>query len=277
VVVPDTTIGSYRRGSDARLPRRTRNDPEQYEDLADEWWLPDGRFAALHWLAQARARLIPEPPSAGAPLLDVACGGGLLAAHLTGSLAGWRHVGVDTSLSALVSARRHGVAGVRGDAMRLPFADASLRCVVAGEVLEHLTDLPAACAELARVLAPGGTLVVDTLADTLFCRIAMVRLAERLPGGPPARIHDPALFVDPRRLRDLLAAHGVELTLVRGLRPSARQYVRWLAHRHRQRGRRAEAVGAPAGAGTVTMVPTRSTAAVYQAVGVKGVVPAVRA
>ncbi len=276
--MPNMTIGSSRRGFDARLPHRPRNDPEQYEDLADEWWLPDGRFAALHWLAQARARLIPEPPRAGAPLLDVACGGGLLAAHLTGSLAGWRHVGIDISPSALASARRHGVVGVCGDALRLPFADASLQCVVAGEVLEHLTDLSAACAELARVLAPGGTLVVDTLADTLFCRITMVRLAERLPGGPPVGIHDPALFVHPRRLRDLLAAHGVGLTLVRGLRPSAREYARWLAYRRRsgqvQVG--AGTAGTPAGAGTVTMLPTRSTAAVYQAVGVKGTVSAAR-
>ncbi|SBW28898.1 hypothetical protein FDG2_6158 [Candidatus Protofrankia californiensis] len=161
--------------------------------------------------------------------------------------------------------------------MRLPFADASLQCVVAGEVLEHLTDLPAACAELARVLAPGGTLVVDTLADTLFCRITMVRLAERLPGGPPIGIHDPALFVHPRRLRDLLAAHGVGLTLVRGLRPSAREYVRWLAYRRRNGPAGAGTAGGPAGADTVTMMlPTRSTAAVYQAVGVKGTVSAAR-
>ncbi len=270
MVMPNVRIGSSRRGFDVRLPRRPRNDPGQYEDLADEWWLPDGRFAALHWLAQARARLIPEPPRDGTPLLDVACGGGLLATHLTGSLAGWRHVGLDLSPSALASARRHGVVGVCGDALRLPFADASLRCVVAGEVLEHLTDLPTACAELARVLAPGGTLVVDTLADTLFCRITMVRLVERLPGGPPVGIHDPALFVHPRRLRDLLAGHGVGLTLVRGLRPSIREYVRWLAHRRRSGQARAGTVGTPAGAGTVTMVPTRSTAALYQAVGVKG-------
>jgi 2-polyprenyl-6-hydroxyphenyl methylase / 3-demethylubiquinone-9 3-methyltransferase len=242
------------RGRGARLPRRPRGDPEQYEDLAGEWWLPGGRFAALHWLAEARARLIPPPPAGGAPLLDVACGGGLLAAHLTGPLAGWRHIGVDTSASALAIAGRHGVVGVRGDALALPFADGSLRCVVAGEVLEHLPDLAGACAEVARVLAPGGTLVVDTLADTLFCRVTMVRLAERLPGGPPPRIHDPALLVDPGRLRQLLAAHGVAVTLLRGLRPSALGYARWIARRR---------------SGTVTMVPTPSTAAVYQVLGVK--------
>jgi 2-polyprenyl-6-hydroxyphenyl methylase / 3-demethylubiquinone-9 3-methyltransferase len=240
------------------VPVRGRNDPGQYDDLTDEWWLPFGKFAALHWLAAARATLIPAPPYPGAVLLDVACGAGLLAPHLSGPdrsdrLAGWRHVGLDLSELSLRQARAHGVTPVRADAVRLPFADASLHCVVAGEILEHLPDLPAACAELARVLAPGGTLVIDTLNDTLFCRIALVRIAERLPGGPPPRIHDPALLVDPERLRELLAAHRVHLGPPIGLRPSARDLVGWLLRRRDQ----------------VRMLRTGSTAGVYQAIATK--------
>ena len=242
----------------AAVPVRARNHPDQYDDLTDEWWLPFGKFAALHWLARSRARLIPAPPYPGAVLLDVACGGGLLAPYLSGpdrfdELAGWKHVGVDLSQLSLRQARAHGVTPVRADALRLPFADASLQCVVAGEVLEHLPDLEAACAELARVLAPGGTLVIDTLNDTRFCRIFLVRIAERLPGGPPRRIHDPALLVDPERLRRLLAAHRVRLGDLTGLRPSGIDLVGWLLRRREQ----------------VRMLRTRSTAGVYQAIATK--------
>jgi 2-polyprenyl-6-hydroxyphenyl methylase / 3-demethylubiquinone-9 3-methyltransferase len=235
------------------VPVRVRNDPAQYDDLTDEWWTPFGKFAALHWLARARARQLPPAPRPGAPLLDVACGAGLLAPHLVGRLAGWRHVGLDLSELSLRQARAHGVAPVRADAFRLPFADAGLTCVVAGELLEHLSDLESACAELARVLAPGGLLVIDTLNDTLFCRIALVRIAEHLPGGAPPGIHDPALLVDPERLRRLLAGHGVRLAEPVGLRPSIRDYLRWLLRRTDR----------------VRMLPTRSIAGVYQVVGTK--------
>ena len=70
-----------------------RNDPRQYDDLAGEWWRPGGGFELLHWLAAARAPLIPPAARPGAVLLDAGCGGGLLAPHLAGK--GYRHVGVD--------------------------------------------------------------------------------------------------------------------------------------------------------------------------------------
>ncbi|WP_045880269.1 class I SAM-dependent methyltransferase [Pseudofrankia sp. DC12] len=236
-----------------RPPRRRRNDPAQYDDLADQWWPTHGRFAALHWLAEARARLIPPPPRPGTPLLDLACGGGLLAPVLTGELAGWRHVGVDLSSSALRQAGEHGVATVLADVTRLPFRDGEFPCVVAGEMFEHLEDLDAACAAIARVLAPGGTLVIDTLADTVFCRVGLVRIAERLPGGPPPRLHDPRLLVSPERLGAALEQSGIAMRVVGGLRPSVRDYARWLARR----------------ADSVRMVPIRSTAGVYQAIGTR--------
>jgi 2-polyprenyl-6-hydroxyphenyl methylase / 3-demethylubiquinone-9 3-methyltransferase len=232
---------------------RARNDPAQYDEMTDEWWPPRGKFAALHWLAESRAALLPAAPYPGALLLDVACGAGLLAPHLTGRLSGWRHVGLDLSQLSLRQAREHGVAPLRADAVRLPFADASLPCVVAGEVLEHLPDLESACAEIGRVLAPGGVLVIDTLNDTLFTRIGLIRIAEHLPGGAPPGIHDPALLVDPERLRRLLAGHGVRLGPAVGLRPSIRDYVGWLLHRTDR----------------VRMLTTGSTAGVYQALGTK--------
>lgn len=55
-------------------PTRARNDVCQYDDLADQWWRPDGAFAALHWLARARGALIPQPSTPNAVLLDVGCG-----------------------------------------------------------------------------------------------------------------------------------------------------------------------------------------------------------
>lgn len=232
-------------------PTRPRNDIGQYDDLAAEWWAPGGQFAMLHWLAKARAALIPPAPRPHAVLVDLGCGGGLLAPHVAGK--GYRHVGMDLVESALRHAVEHGVAAVRADVARLPLADACADAVSAGEILEHVTDLSTVVAEACRILRPGGVLVLDTLADTALARFVAVTVAERLPGGAPRGIHDPKLFVNRRRLVAECARHGVDVKL-RGVRPAAAHTVRWLA-----RGRRGE----------VPMVPTWSTAVLFQGRGVK--------
>jgi 2-polyprenyl-6-hydroxyphenyl methylase/3-demethylubiquinone-9 3-methyltransferase len=107
-------------------------------------------------------------------------------------------------------------------------------------------------AECARLLRPGGTLVLDAIAATPLAGLIAVRVAERLPGGPPPGLHDPALFVDRARLRQAAADHGLQLRLV-GLRPSVRDTLGWLLRRRR----------------TVRMRPLRTTAVVFAGYGRK--------
>ena len=227
-------------------PRRPRNDPRQYDDLADHWWRPDGAFAALHWLAAARAAVVPPPARPGAVLVDLACGGGLLAPHIEG----YRHVGVDWNEAALIQARSAGVSPVAGDVTRLPLPDAVADVVVAGEIYEHVPDLDAAVAETARICRPRGTVVIDTVADSLLSKVAVGYVQERLPGGPPPRIHDPSLFVSPRRLRAAFDSHGVTV-VTRGLRVHPLDYLRFLVDRRHP----------------VRMVPSRAARTVYQGIG----------
>jgi 2-polyprenyl-6-hydroxyphenyl methylase / 3-demethylubiquinone-9 3-methyltransferase len=253
VVTSEARSACYRRGMPTRLRhdrKRPRNDPGQYDDLAETWWDPRGPFAMLHWIAAARAALVPPAVRDGAVLLDLGCGGGLLAPHLAGR--GYRHVGVDLSARSLQLARAHGVAAVRADVLALPFPDACADVVVAGEILEHVTDLRRAVHEACRVLAPGGTLVIDTLANTALARFVTITLGERIPGGPPPGLHDPALLVDRHALVQECARHAVRLRL-RGLRPSVRASLAWLS-------------GRPSSG---AMTPIRSTALLFQAVGTK--------
>ena len=227
---------------------RPRNDPGQYDDLAEHWWNPRGYFAMLHWLAQARGALIPPAAAPGELLVDLGCGAGLLAPHV--AARGYRHVGVDLTASALAQAAAHGVDAVRADVTAVPLADRCADVVVAGEILEHVADLPTALTQVCRLLRPGGLLVVDTLAATALARFVAVRLAERVPGGPPPGIHDPALFVDRSVLLRECARHGVPLRL-RGIRPSLVDLTRWLTGR----------------TDSVRMVPVPTTAVLFQGIG----------
>lgn len=231
-----------------------RNDPRQYDDLAGEWWRPGGDFELLHWLAEARAALIPPAVRAGAVLLDAGCGGGLLAPHVR--RLGYRHVGVDLRRAGLEQSAGRGITPLLADVAALPLADGAFDVVVAGELLEHVTDRAAAVGELARVLRPGGLLVLDTVNSTALGRWITVTAGEWLRIAPVG-LHDPDLFVDPRELTGEFARHGVRLR-IRGIRPTMIGLMRWLVLPGTGGGR-------PLG----RIVPTRSTAVLYQGMGRK--------
>jgi 2-polyprenyl-6-hydroxyphenyl methylase/3-demethylubiquinone-9 3-methyltransferase len=183
-------------------------------------------------------------------LVDLGCGAGLLAPHV--SALGYLHVGVDLVLTSLVQAREHGVVCVRADVRTVPLADGCADVVSAGEILEHVSDVSTVVAQACRLLRPGGTLVLDTINATALARLVTVTIGERVPGGAPKGIHDPSLFVPPRLLVRECARHRVRLG-VRGIRPAFGQMARWLVTRR----------------GDVAIVPTRSTAVLYQGWGVK--------
>ena len=120
----------------------------------DHWWYRERR----HLLAKAISGLTP-----GRAIDIGAAGGGntrVLRQH------GWDAVALEYGADGAEVAHGRGLATIRGDATRLPLADASLDLVVAFDLLEHLVDDDAAVAEVRRVLKPTGTYLVAVPADT---------------------------------------------------------------------------------------------------------------
>jgi 2-polyprenyl-3-methyl-5-hydroxy-6-metoxy-1,4-benzoquinol methylase len=167
---------------------------------------------------QRLARRLALPGTVG---LDVGCGDGVMTYKLL--RAGARPVGVDLEPDGVLLAdrllRRAGAAAAVAcaSAYRLPFADASMRWVVAIEVLEHLAEPRTWLAEVKRVLAPGGVVVITTPQQAAD---GMVR--------DPYHVHEFA----PRELAALLAEEFAEV-VVEGQFPAGllRLYKRGLGWR----------------------------------------------
>lgn len=125
-------------------------------DVEDTMWY----YRALH------DRLGRELDGAGLPaaarVLDAGCGTGGLIRRLSPRHPDWTWTGVDLHPEACAIARERGAADiVQADLTSLPFAAASFDAIVSADVLYHVADDGRALAELARVLRPGGTLVVN--------------------------------------------------------------------------------------------------------------------
>ena len=142
----------------------------------------------------------------GERVLDVGCGPGLLAGQM--AAAGALVAAVDTSLPMLESARSQypDLDFREGSATEIPFDDASFDAVISTQVLEYVPDIPAALAEFARVLKPGGRVaILDTDWDSLVWAAKDYDRQRRILEAWDAHVADPHL---PRRLPHELSAAG---------------------------------------------------------------------
>ena len=127
-----------------------------YELEDHNWWFVGMRRISLAMLGR------PAPVAGGGPILDVGCGTGIMLEHLAPL---GEATGLDFSSTALSFCRKRGadrLVQARGE--QLPFADASFGAVTAFGVIEHIDADREAMAEWARVLQPGGSLVLLTSA-----------------------------------------------------------------------------------------------------------------
>lgn len=165
-------------------------------------------------LREARVRkllrlLEGETPGA---LLDVGCAGGELAALF--AARGWRVHGAEGEPALVEAARARGVdaRAVDLDRAPLPWPAGAFDAVVAAEVIEHVVDTDHLLAEMARVLRPGGALVITTpnlasLENRL--RLLLGRYPMWMDIGVKGTGH--LRYYTPRMLRHHLAQHGLRV------------------------------------------------------------------
>ena len=200
---------------------------EQFSRIAAEWWDPKGKFAPLHKFnpvrlafirEQALARFGRDPkairPFEGLRLLDIGCGGGLLCEPM--SRLGFSVTGVDASERNIGTASTHAAEqGLSIDYRAstaedlLAAGEAPFDLVLNMEVIEHVADPGAYLRDCARLVAPGGLMIVATLNRTLRA-LALAKVgAEYVLRWVPAGTHDWRKFLKPDELRGFLDGEPV--------------------------------------------------------------------
>jgi 2-polyprenyl-6-hydroxyphenyl methylase/3-demethylubiquinone-9 3-methyltransferase len=200
-----------------------RAELEKFSALASRWWDPNSEFKPLHQINPLRLDWIDALARlAGKRVVDVGCGGGILAESM-GRL-GADVKGIDLAEKPLKVAQLHGLeSGVRVDYEAISAEDLAAReperfdVVTCMEMLEHVPDPAATIEACARMAKPGGWLFFSTInrnpKSFLFAIVGAEYVLRILPRGT----HEYAKFIKPSELADAARDAGLDLHEMLGM------------------------------------------------------------
>jgi 2-polyprenyl-6-hydroxyphenyl methylase/3-demethylubiquinone-9 3-methyltransferase len=199
----------------------------KFEAMAAEWWDVGGKFKPLHMMNPVRldyitrqiasefGRDLRQPiPLAGLRLLDIGCGGGLLAEPM--ARLGAKVVGADAAAGNIPVARLHAEqSGLTIDyrhttAEALAETGETFDVVLAMEIIEHVADPQGFTSTCCGLLKPGGLMVCSTLNRTPKSFLAAIVGAEWVMRWLPKGTHDWAKFITPDELFGLIGKAGLD-------------------------------------------------------------------
>ena len=219
-----------------RAPDRTVDGGEiaKFAAMAEEWWDPDGKFRPLHRLNPVRLEFLrdriadrfgrdirADSPFAGLAVLDVGCGGGLLCEPM--ARLGARMTGIDAGGENIAIARAHAEGmGLSIDyrpaaAGDLAAAGETFDVVLNMEVVEHVADRDAFLGDCARLVRPGGLMVLATLNRTPKAYLLAIVGAEYVLRWLPRGTHEWRRFVRPSEMAASLRRGGMTMTALTGV------------------------------------------------------------
>ena len=217
---------------------KTTIDPtevEKFTAIADEWWDPFGKFKPLHKFNPVRLAYIRDgvcqhfgrdrrskKPLYSLRLLDIGCGGGLVAepmrrlgASVTAIDASERNIKTAMAHAAPLGLDidyRNATVELLAEAGEEPFD-----IVLNLEVVEHVADVDLFLQTSGNLVKPGGIMFIATINRTLKA-LALAKVgAEYVLRWLPAGTHDPRKFVKPDEAKAALAGSGMTVTAEAGV------------------------------------------------------------
>lgn len=207
---------------------------DRFARLAASWWDPKGEFKPLHELGPTRMQFIrdemvrhfgltgaPGKPLAGLKVMDVGCGGGLVAEPL--ARLGAKVTGIDPGVDTIAAARAH----AEPQGLAIDYRVARIEDIAAAgeqfdavtclEVVEHIPDVGAFLTAAAKTVRPGGLLVASTINRTMKSYALAIVAAEYVLRWVPAGTHDWNRFVKPDELAGYFKQARLEAPRFTGL------------------------------------------------------------
>ena len=200
-----------------------QNEVNKFAEIAENWWDPTGDFKPLHVINPLRANYIDSKSSLkNLKVLDVGCGGGLLAEALNAKGA---HVtGIDVTEANIQVARLHAAKMELDIAYKLITAEemvktesGSFDVVACLEVIEHVPDpgqLIKACSDLLR---PDGQMFLSTLNRNPRSFVTAILGAEYIFNILPKGTHEWSKFIKPSELERHMRNAGIKLIESKGM------------------------------------------------------------
>lgn len=208
----------------------------RFSHIADQWWDEKGKFAPLHSMNPVRIEYIrdkilqhfhsvspkPQPPLKGIKLLDIGCGGGLIAEPM--ARLGAEVTAIDAAEKNIAVAKLHaGKTGLDINYLCTTVEDLQqsgrqfFDVILALEILEHVADvnlfIKAGCA----LLEPGGIIICSTINRTVKSYALAIAGAEYILRLLPIGTHTYTKFLRPSELCHILEANQVDIVELTGM------------------------------------------------------------
>lgn len=208
----------------------------KFSDLAHRWWDTESEFRPLHQINPLRLGWIESiAPLKGQRVLDIGCGGGILADAM--ARQGAQVLGIDLASKALKVAQLHALeAGTQGVEYREISAEAlaaeqpgSFDVVTCMEMLEHVPDPSSVVRACAMLVKPGGHVFFSTINRNAKAFVFAIVGAEYVLSLLPRGTHEYAKFIKPSELAGYCRVAGLNLQHTRGMEynPLSQHY--WLS------------------------------------------------
>ncbi len=195
----------------------------KFERLSNDWWDPNGSLKTLHIINPLRLAYIDDAVSLqGKKVLDLGCGGGLLAEAMV--MEGAQVTGLDANASVISVARQHAdeslcqidyvVATAEQYAVE---SNENYDLITCMELIEHVPDPGSLFSACAALLRPGGDLIIASLNRNTLSYASAILAAEYILGLLPKGTHDFTKFIKPSEIAGYLRDLDIDVVDISGM------------------------------------------------------------